>query len=67
MALNIYPHLPKWLDDETIAFLREEIQNCPNPYTQQEFDELIFTNKVDVNRANAKRAIDILTKYDISF
>ena len=65
MDLNTRIERPDWLTDEDIKQLREDITKCSNPYTDEELNELPFDEPLDMNRANARTAIDILTKYNL--
>lgn len=56
---------PKWLTDEKIAEMRAWIDNCPNPYTDQEIAELELDAPFDLERMRANTAIRVLTKYGV--
>ena len=65
MDFNTSLKRPDWLTDEEIADLRQELKECPNPYTDEE--ELALENDApfDVARSNAHFAKKLLTKYGI--
>jgi len=67
METNTVPQRPKWMTDDTLAELREDIRKCSDPYTDDEMKECQFMDEVDELRFNAKTAIDILTHFGIPF
>lgn len=56
---------PRWLTDEVIKELTNDIAICPNPYTEQDINELELDGTVDLKRNNAYMAIKTLKKYGI--
>ena len=58
---------PKWLTDEAITELRNDIAKCPNPYTKEDVDNIELDGSFDAIRLNAYEAIDTLTYYGIPF
>lgn len=58
---------PDWLTDELIEKLREEIKNCDNPYTHDEFRSLPFDGGYSPRRYNAMLAHDIFVEYGIDY
>ncbi len=56
---------PKWLDEQTIEELRNDIAICPNPYTKEEVDCIELDGSFDAQRLNAYEAIKTLTHYGI--
>ena len=65
MELNTYPPKPDWLTEEVIESLKEDLKNCPNPYTDKDIDELLFDGDLDIQRANAHTAKQVLEKYGL--
>ena len=65
MDSNTLPMKPKWLTEEVISSLREDLDKCPNPYTNDDVRNLSLDGSIDIERANAKTAKDILTKYGL--
>lgn len=65
MESNTSKPRPWWLTDEEIANLRQELKECPNPYTDEEELALEYDAPFDVMRSNAHTAKKILTKYGI--
>lgn len=65
MDLNIQK--PDWLTTQKIDELKEYINNCENPYTDDEFDSLPFDGGYDVDRYNALFAQKMLKKYGIKY
>ena len=56
---------PDWLTDEVIENLRNDIVNCPDPYTKEDIEKWGLDEAFDVERLNAYEAIDTLTHYGI--
>ncbi|MEE0859430.1 MAG: hypothetical protein U0M12_08205 [Acutalibacteraceae bacterium] len=65
MDLNTYSQRPDWLTDEIVEELKKDLVRCSNPYTEEEVEELECDGYIDIKRANAKTAKDILVKYGI--
>ncbi len=65
MESNISIKKPDWLTDEVIKRFRTYLQNCPNPYTDEEFEKLPFDDLGDADRRHAHLAKKILTKYGL--
>ena len=57
---------PNKLTDDYIRSMREYIKKCPNPYTDEDVDNLPFDGYIDPLRMNAYAAIVILTRHGIS-
>lgn len=56
---------PKWLDEQTIEELRNDIAICPNPYTEEDVDNIELDGSFDAQRLNAYEAINTLNRYGI--
>ena len=65
MDSNTSPMKPNWLTEEAIRSLREDLDKCPNPYTDDDIKKIPLDGNIDIERANAKTAKDILTKYGL--
>lgn len=64
MASNTQ-NLPEWLTSETIADLKSALSICPNPYTQEEIEQLPLDAPRDMDRYDAYSAKKILTEYGL--
>ena len=67
MESNINLKKPDWLTEERIKELRQYIENCSNPYTENDPEVTTFDGDLDVERFSAYYAIKTLTKYGIPF
>ncbi len=65
MDSNKLPVKPDWLTEEAVRSLREDLDRCPNPYTDDDIRKIPLDSDIDIERANAKTARDILTKYGL--
>lgn len=65
MELNTYPKRPDWLTDDKIKKLKQELIECPNPYTEEELAELKYDGDVDIRRHNAYTALKTLKRFGL--
>lgn len=65
MALDLSRLVHNPLSESRIKKMRENIRNCPNPYTEEEMNALPFDGVIDSARARAYMAIKILTEHGI--
>lgn len=65
LELNTYPPRPDWLTDEMIKSLKEDLEECSNPYTQKELEELEYDGYVDIKRHNAYTSRQILEEFGL--
>lgn len=65
MGSSTQKPLPKWLTDDTIAGLRDDLASCDNPYTQEEIEQLELDAPCDMARYNAYFANKVLTAYNL--
>lgn len=63
MTLSTYPPKPDWLTDDKIKEFKQELKECPNPYTEEELSELEYDGDVDIERHNAYVAREILEHF----
>lgn len=56
---------PDWLNEQRIAELKKEIDNCPNAYTEDDVKQIGLDENCDLRRYNAYNAKQILTHYGI--
>lgn len=65
LELNTYPPRPDWLTDEKIKSLKEDLEECSNPYTEEEVERLEYDGYIDIKRANAYTAKQILEEFGL--
>lgn len=63
MDSNTYLQRPDWLTDELIKDLKDQLDDCPNPYTAEEARNIPLDGDMDLKRYNAYTAKKILAKY----
>lgn len=65
MELNTYRPRPDWLTDDKIKRLKQDLIECPNPYTDEEVAELEYDGDVDIRRHNAYTAKKTLKHFGL--
>ncbi len=57
---------PQWLTDEAIASMRQDLKDCPNPYTDEDMANMENDDpNFSIIRFGAYNAKRLLTKYGI--
>lgn len=68
MDTNTSKERPEWLTDELIEIFRQDLRDCPNPYTDEDMENMLYDDPTfDLIRANARTAKLVLTEYGIPF
>ena len=66
MDINTSKERPEWLTDEQIEAFRQDLRDCPDPYTDEDMENMLYDDPTfDLMRANARSAKMILTEYGI--
>lgn len=55
----------KKLSEKQINMLRKFISECDNPYTEEEMKNWVYDGDMDMKRANAYEAMQILKKHGL--